>query len=241
MTELELNCNNEKLPVPEIQEDPQFSYDGYQVVRGEFFAHLFEPSVTLGREKVSVNTACLRKLPDVDYVQFLVNPTEKKLAIKPCEEDRKDSFRWSSGEGNRRKPKAISCRIFFAKIMTLMGWDPEYRYKILGKLIRTESDLLFVFDLTSAETFGLRSTKGKNASRSAVYPEEWKNQFGLPFNEHQDSIQVNIFDDYAVFRIDREEENKKENNNGTSFDPIHLVGHEENTDQDSQADTADAE
>ena len=115
MTELELNCNNEKLPVPEIKEDPQFSYDGYQVVRGEFFAHLFEPSVTLGREKVSVNTACLRKLPNVDYVQFLVNPTEKKLAIKPCEEDRKDSFRWSSGEGNRRKPKAISCRIFFAK------------------------------------------------------------------------------------------------------------------------------
>ncbi|MBR3246145.1 MAG: integrase [Parasporobacterium sp.] len=240
MTELEQTSINEQLSLPEIPEDPQFSYDGYQVVRGEFFAHLFEPSVTLGREKVSVNAACLRRLPDVDYVQFLVNPVEKKLAIKPCEEDRKDSFRWCSGEGKNRKPKSISCRIFFAKIMTLMGWNPEYRYKILGKLIRTESDLLYVFDLSSAETFGIRSVKGKISSRTAIYPEEWKNQFGLPFNEHQDTVQVSIFDDYAVFRIDRDEENIKENKNGTSSDPNSFVGHEEKTNQDSQADITSA-
>ena len=60
-------------------EDTSFSYDGYQVVRGEFFAHLFEPSVTLNNEKVSVNAACIRRLPQTDYVQFLVNPKEKKL------------------------------------------------------------------------------------------------------------------------------------------------------------------
>lgn len=101
-----------------------------------------------------------------------------------------------------------------------MGWNPEYRYKILGKLIRTSSDLLFVFDLTSAETYGIRSSGDKNASRTAVYPEEWKNQFGLPVSEHQDTIQVNIFNDYAVFSISRDEENKaKELNNGSNPDP----------------------
>ena len=123
----------------EIPEDKSFSYDGYQVVRGEFFAHIFEPSVTLNREKVSVNVACLRKLPGTEYVQFLVNPTEKKLAVKPSSEEIKDSFRWCSGEGKNRKPKTITCRIFFGKVMSLMNWNPEYRYKILGKLIRTTS------------------------------------------------------------------------------------------------------
>ena len=91
MTEPVLNSLLENLNNPgtksEIPEDDNFSYDGYQVVRGEFFAHLFEPSVTLSKEKVSVNTACIRKLPDSDYVQFLVNPNEKKLAVKPCRED----------------------------------------------------------------------------------------------------------------------------------------------------------
>lgn len=246
MTESLLNAikqeKNHQEAGPEIHEDPDFSYDGYQVVRGEFFAHLFEPSVTLSREKVSVNTACLRKLPDVDYVQFLVNPNEKKLAVKPCKEDMKDSFRWTSGEGKNRKPKTITCRIFFAKIMSLMGWNPEFRYKILGKLIRTTSDLLFVFDLTSAETFGIRSSGDKSASRTAVYPEEWKNQFGLPVSEHQDTIQVNIFDDYAVFSISRDEENNaKELIDGNNADPGHITGLEKTTDPDPQADTAPAE
>ena len=205
------NVNMENEPV--IHTDNNFSYDGYQVVRGEFFAHLFEPSVTLSREKVSVNSACIRKLPEVDYVQFLVNPTEKKLAVKPCSEEMKDSFRWTSGDGKKRKPKSITCRIFFAKIMQLMNWDPRYRYKILGKLIRTKTDMLFVFDLQSAETYGIRADSNGNPTRTAYYPEEWKNQFGVPVSEHQDTIRINVFDDYAVFRIEREEERKAREKN----------------------------
>ena len=35
-----------------------FSFDGYQVVRGEFFAHTFEPSITFCGSKLYVNMAC---------------------------------------------------------------------------------------------------------------------------------------------------------------------------------------
>jgi hypothetical protein len=146
-------------------------------------------------------------------VQFLVNPTEKKLAVKPCSEEMKDSFRWTSGDGKKRKPKSITCRIFFAKIMQLMNWDPRYRYKILGKLIRTKTDMLFVFDLQSAETYGIRTDSNGNPTRTAYYPEEWKNQFGVPVSEHQDTIRINVFDDYAVFRSEREEERKAREKN----------------------------
>ena len=230
-----LGDKSQKPSTPAIDhEDSNFSYDGYQVVRGEFFAHLFEPSVTLSREKVSVNTACLRKLPDTDYVQFLVNPNERKLAIKPCEEDMKDSFRWSSGDGKKRKPKSITCRIFFAKVMNLMGWDPQYRYKILGKLIRAKKELLFVFDLSSAEVYGIRSNGEKSASRTPIYPEAWKNQFGVPFNEHQDTVQVSIFEDYAVFKINRDDETKgKRHVSYERNDPSVSSGSEETKDSDS--------
>ena len=187
-------------------ETADFSYDGYQVVRAEFFAHLYEPSVTLNKETVSVNAACLRKLPDFEYVQFLVNPGEKKLAVKPCSEDMKDSFRWCTGDGKKRKPKKITCKIFFAKVMSLMDWDPRYRYKILGKLIRAKDDSLFVFDLSSAEAYHNRIKGEPDSSRSPHYPEEWKNQFGIPATEHQDIQQISIFDDYTVFRIERSEE-----------------------------------
>ena len=71
-------------PDTDVVSDDAFSYDGYQVVRGEFFAHTFDPSITFNTCKVSVNSACVNKLPDVDYVQILVNPEQKKLAVRPC-------------------------------------------------------------------------------------------------------------------------------------------------------------
>ena len=57
-----------------IFQDDSFSFDGYQVVRGEFFAHIHEPSLTFSNSKVYVNMACIKKLPQFDYVQILVNP-----------------------------------------------------------------------------------------------------------------------------------------------------------------------
>lgn len=186
----------------EIEHDENFSYDGFQVVRGEFFAHMNEPTLSFNNNKVYVNTACIRKLPDISYVQMLVNPEEKKVCIRPCSEGERDSFRWTTSGKN--KPKQITCRMFFAKIMSMMGWDPNYRYKLLGKLIESGGQLLFSFDLTAPEIFKRTvSENGKTrTSRTPAYPEDWKNQFGLTVDEHQKSIQVNIFEGYAVFEID---------------------------------------
>lgn len=38
-------------------------------------------------------------------------------------------------------------------------------------------------------------------SRTASYPSEWQNQFGVPVEEHQNALQINIFDGYAVFDV----------------------------------------
>lgn len=204
MTE-EANQNpNMKREMPVIEDDA-FNYGGYQIVRGEFFAHTYEPSFTFNANKVSVNTACIKKLPDIDYVQILVNSAEKKLAVRPCLEDEKDAMRWCSAT-TKRSPRQISCRIFFGKVISLMGWNPHYRYKLLGKLIRSNNELLFVFDLTTPEIF-IRTLKddGKTrSSRTPAYPAEWQNQFGVPFEEHQNTMQINIFDGFAVFGISDE-------------------------------------
>ena len=64
--------------------EPAFCCDGYQIVRGEFFAHLTEPSLTFNRYKVYVNMACLRKAEETTFVQVLVNPEAKKIVVRPC-------------------------------------------------------------------------------------------------------------------------------------------------------------
>lgn len=137
----------------DIEEYFDFSYDGFQVVRREFFAHIFEPSITFNNCKVGFNTACINKLSGVEYVQFLVNPDKQLLAVRPCKEEDRDSFMWCSVKGNKRKPRQSTCKLFFAKIVSLMGWNPDYRYKLIGKVIKSNEEYLIVFDLTSTEVY----------------------------------------------------------------------------------------
>lgn len=187
----------------ELQLDEEFDYQGYQVVRREFLAHTQEPAITFNRYRIYVNSVCLKKMPAVEYVQALVNSGTKKLVIRPCSEDDRDSFQWRSNCKSGRRPKQITCRVFYAKMMELMGWDPELRYRLLGKMIRSNDEQLFLFDLTAPQTFrrivleqGLQKT-----NRTPFFPAEWKSQFGLPVEEHRKSLQIDLFQGYTVFGI----------------------------------------
>ena len=195
--------SNHESEIDNIPIDEDFSYEGYQVVRSEFFAHIHEPSISFNNCKVSLNTACLKKLPHVSYIQFLVNPETQKLAVKACTEDEKDAFLWCSA---KRKPRQITCRIFFAKIVDLMGWNPKYRYKLLGKVIRSGCDYLILFNLNDTEVYQRIEKDGEKpkASRTPVFPSQWQNQFGLPVEEHQKLLNVNLIDGYTIIGLERE-------------------------------------
>lgn len=192
-----------------------FDFDQFQVVRREFFSHLREPSITFNNYKFTVNSACLARFPDAEHVQILINRQKKILALRPCSEGDRDSFQWCTNSKGRRKARLITCKLFFAKIVDLMGWEPEHRYKLLGKLVHANGQYLLAFDLTSTEVYRrIESEDAKpKTSRTPQYPLEWQNQFGLPVNEHRQSLQVNIFDNYAVFAV--RDTNPKVNNTGT--------------------------
>lgn len=191
--------------IDDFEVDDAFNYEGFQVVRGEFFAHIFEPSLTFNRGRISVNMACINKLPSIDYVLPLVSAKERRVAIKPTTEDVKDSFIWCTyaRKNNKRRPKQVTCPVFFHKIVEMMGWNPDYRYKILGKMIRSNGEYLFIFDLNNAEVYQRIFKEGEKtvSSRKPLFPAEWQNQFGLPYEEHKKSLQVNLFNGYTVFGI----------------------------------------
>ena len=186
----------------ELGED--FDIDDFQVVRREFFAHINEPQITFCDCKFYVNAACLSKFPNIEYVQVLVNQQTKILALRPCREGDRDSFVWCSVTNKgKRKPRLTTCRLFFAKVFALMDWNPDHRYKLLGKLIHANGQYLIAFDLNSTEVFQRTFEDGKKpkTSRTPVFPSGWQNQFGLAFSEHKQSMQINIFDGYAVYAI----------------------------------------
>lgn len=178
-----------------------FDLDGFQVVRREFFAHTNEPAVSFNNCKFYVNSACLSKFPNADYVQVLINRQSRVMALRPCQEGDRDSFAWCGRSKGKRKPKQPTCKLFFAQMVSMMGWDPEYRYKILGRLAHANGEYLLIFDLTATEMYQRVSGEKPKTSRVPVFPEGWKGQFGLPFQEHRQSMQIDIFDGYAVYAI----------------------------------------
>ncbi len=199
-----------------------FNFDGFEVVRREFFAHTHEPSVCFNNCRFYVNSTCLQKFPDTDYVQVLVNKKTKILAIMPCPENARDSFVWCTAANGKRKPKQITAKLFFAKVASMMNWNPDYRYKILGKLIHANGEYLIAFDLTSTETYQRSFTEGAKpkTSRIPVFPAEWQNQFGLPYNEHKQSLHVNVLDGYVVYSLkDDSPESSSEQNSVSPEEP----------------------
>ena len=190
----------------DIEEVPDSIFNGFQIVRSEFFSQLREPAITFSQGKIGVNSACIKKLPNVDYAQILVNREKKMLAIRPCQESDIFSFQWCTyrAKDGKRQPRQVTGKMFFLKICTLMGWNLDYRYKILGKLVRANNEYLFVFNLEAAQTFVREdASEGKKPrlSRTPLYPKEWQNQFGIPFEEHQRALQINMFQGFAVYSI----------------------------------------
>ena len=128
------------------------------------------------------------------------------LAIRPCQESDIFSFQWCSyrAKDSKRQPRQVTGRMFFLKICTLMGWNLDFRYKILGKLIRANNEYLFIFNLQAAQTFVREeAAEGEKPklSRTPTFPGEWQNAFGIPFEDHQKALQINMFQGFAVYSI----------------------------------------
>ena len=145
----------------ELAED--FSYEGYQVVRRELFAHLREPAVVIRRDSVTFNTACIAGLEDAVYIQILVNQESRRMVVRKCEENDKDALRWCVAKPDKRKSRKMTNKIFSAMMYEMMGWNLDCRYKILGHKITFEDETIYVFDLMETEIF--LDIKGKRVKK----------------------------------------------------------------------------
>lgn len=192
----------ERAEAARIAEEAGFSFDGYQVVRREFFSHKFDPTLTIKGNSIIFNNACISKMEQVVYVQVLVNPTTEKLVIRPCEEGARDAIRWCVVRDEKRKSRQITCGLFTAKLYEMMGWEALYRYKLQGTRINYKGEHLYVFDLTSTEIFlpvikDPDNPKAKAKRSAAVYPANWRDSFGIPVQEHTESTNIDLKEGFA--------------------------------------------
>ena len=163
--------NTENIDQKALELAQDFSYDGYQVVRRELFAHLREPAVVIRRDSVTFNTACIAGLEDAVYIQILVNQDNKRMVVRKCEENDKDALRWCIEKPDKRKSRKMSNKLFSAMMYDMMGWNTDCRYKILGHKITHEDETMYIFDLLETEIF-MDTKRKKKANPDSVEKKE---------------------------------------------------------------------
>ena len=195
--------SREHPPVPHLPDADntaaELDLQEFQVVRREFFSHTREPAVTFNRYKFYVNAACLASFPDTNQIQILIHQTSCILALRPCRKPMRDAFAWCVLSEGRRWPRRVSCTLFFAKIVALMNWSADCRYRILGRLVRAGDDALLVFDLSAAEVYQNGIGGSANVCRLPMFPASWRDQFGLPVTEHAQAVEIPVLERYTVY------------------------------------------
>lgn len=183
------------VPIDESSEE-LFDLGGYQVTKAELFAHTTEPAITIWHNRIKFNMACLRRFPGVKYIQILIHPEQKRLIIRPSTAEAPDSLRWAKPSKNEKDDMSnrdLLCKIFAAKVFDLMGWNTEYRYKMMGKPASCNGEMLFLFKLTDFEMF--TNVGGK---RRAYLPIDWRDYFGVPVEQHEEAYKIDLADGYIT-------------------------------------------
>ena len=148
-----------------------------------------------------------------------INQDQKRLVIRRCEKDDRDSLRWCIQKNDKRKSRKITGRQFSSMIYKMMSWDALCRYKILGHRIDYQGETLYVFELDDAEIFRERPKRTKaeleklreemtpeeleamkqreaKASRTPFYPGDL-DTYGVPVEKHEDRVSLQSLDGFA--------------------------------------------
>lgn len=169
-----------KVPEKETQQKDTFCIDDYQVVSSKFFSHPDRTIMTIKDGAVRFNTACMRKFGEVEDVEILMNPVEKKIAVRPCSEDSPYAFRWGKYQDSKWRVSTRKCKGLIEPLVSLMDWNPENTYRLVGEYYQNGESQMLVFDLSMPEVIEPENTDTEALEAQDLIEEDNVITFGEP-------------------------------------------------------------
>lgn len=167
-----------------------FDLRDYEVARGQFFSSVGRISVSFSYKQISFNKDAIRKFPNIKFVEMLIHPRSKLLAIRPCSSETKNKVQWSRLKDGQPIPKPISGAAFLPTLYEIFKWDKKCKYRILGVAHQKDNENVLIFNMDDTEiriptTTNDVSSPNNNTpdtisdSKSVLaYPADWMNSFG---------------------------------------------------------------
>ena len=185
-------------------EKGDFDLRGFEITRSEFFDSNRRPAISFSDRRIKFNAPCVRKFAPSTYAELLINPIERKLAIRPSDKSNRSSVIISKLSNKRYTPREVPAAAFYDTIFSIFEWNKDYKYRIIGSLYEQDGELAYIFDVADSEAFvqsfmlPAPEASGEDTSdllpvtpsgkRIRAIPEEWTNTFGKDFYEHELSL-----------------------------------------------------
>ena len=198
----------EEEPHPEEEirfevEAGDFDLRGFEIARGEFFDDPRRPHAIIYHKFIKFSTACVRKFGTKNYIEILINPISRKLAIRPTTKENRNSVMAAKPEKGILYPRMIPTSAFSETMFNLLGWNIENKYRILGTLYEQDGEVAYIFDTVDSEAYFKPNVLSKETTeedgssvqplmpsgkRIRAIPESWTSSFGKQFYAQEKSV-----------------------------------------------------
>ena len=190
-------------PQPQMQTvkvgSGDFDLRGFEVARQEFLTTNNQPFVTFVDQKIKFGSACIRRLGETAFVEMLVNPLEKRFAIRLTNPSNRHGVHLAKREAGRFVPREVPASAFIGTIFSLFGWDRDQKYRIIGRFFSSRDTKVYIFDGNDSEVHmkiaDFQRAAGDESSlqpvafmcsgkRVRAIPSKWANHFGESYYSH---------------------------------------------------------
>lgn len=108
------NENTENIDQKALELAQDFSYDGFAGSQKGTFCSFARTGSCDQEGQCNLQYSLHRWIRGCVYIQILVNPEDKRMVVRKCEENDKDALRWCIAKPDKRKSRKMSNKIFFS-------------------------------------------------------------------------------------------------------------------------------
>lgn len=134
-------------------DEGDFDLRGFEIAHLDFFDVKKTPTMSLEDGCIKFSVECLRRMNGGNYIELLIHPTERKIAVRQTVKENRNAVVWAKEEYGQRVPRGIACTAFIDTLFSLFDWKNEYRYRLYGSLFRNGNENAFIFTARDAGVF----------------------------------------------------------------------------------------
>ena len=184
-----------KIPSKTLIAEPKqgdFDLRGYEIARGQFFSNSKTAYVSLSRDKVVFSKTAIQRLENKKYIELLVHPGKRIIAVRTTEKNNRNSIQWCMESKNGLAHRIISAAAFMPVLFELFDWDQNCRYRIIGTYLEREAEKIMLFNASDAEMFIPKTNHSESGVKKRTvihaYPAEWVEAFGPEYYSRETEI-----------------------------------------------------